>query len=176
MKYLISLAVVCLITVPHVAGQQKPKTLVTGLKDPGGVAVGPGGKIYVTVTENSSRDGTGAVVRIDNGKVVPFATGLDAAMGIVAFQNWLFVADNQRVWRIDAKGKAEVFAAASAFPGPLHQLIGIAVDPESGTLYVSDYGDVDKKKDGTIYRITPKGKVSVVAEAKSLPQINHPPQ
>ena len=42
------------------------------------------------------------------------------------------------VWRIDSRGKAVVFVAAAAFPAPVHTLNDIVVDPESGTLYVTD--------------------------------------
>ena len=49
---------------------------------------------------------------------MPFASGLDDPKGLVAFQGRLFVADKNRVWRIDGAGKAEVFAPASAFPTP----------------------------------------------------------
>ena len=42
--------------------------------------------------------------------------------GMAAFQGSLFVADKKRVWRIDASGKAKVFAPATAFPTtPLFQ-------------------------------------------------------
>ena len=174
MKYLVSLVVVCLIAVPYVAGQPKHETLVTGLKHPAGVAVGPGRKIYVTIGGDQQKKGTGAVVIIENGNAVPFATGLNQPNQIVAFQTWLFVTDQQQIWRIDAKGKAEVFVPTTAFPATPHELIGLAVDPESGTLYVSDHGDVKKEITGAIYRVTPRGKVSLVADAIKMPQIDRP--
>ena len=61
-------------------------------------------------------------MNIDDGKVVPFASGLDDPKGLVALQRWLFVADKKRVWRIDETGKAEVF------------------DPKSGRLWAGDVG------------------------------------
>ncbi len=170
----ILLPLVVLVGVTASAAAEPPKVLATGLDGPSGVAIGPGGRIYVTVTRERDKQGTGAVMRIDNGKAAPFATGLDAPLGIAVYQNWLFIADNHRVWRIDAKGKADVFAPASAFPAVPHQLTGIAADPESGTLFVCDYGDENEQVTGAIYRISPKGTVSLVSSAKTLPQISRP--
>ena len=45
---------------------------------------------------------------------MPFATGLDDPKGMVAWLNWLYVTDKNRVWKIDRKGKPEVIAAAAA--------------------------------------------------------------
>ena len=76
------------------------------------------------------------------------------------------VADEQKVWRIDPKGKATVFAAPDAFPRPPQQLHGIAVD-ETGTLHVADRGVA-------IFRIDPKGKVTLVVDAQKLPALKVP--
>jgi glucose/arabinose dehydrogenase len=149
------------------------RQIATGLMTPSAVAVGPGGKIFVTTAPKNGGDGAGAVVMIENGKAVPFAKGLDDPIGMVAFQQWLFVTDKQRVWRIDAKGKAEVYAAASAFPTLPRDLVGITVDIETGALYVSDLGG-DNEPTYAIYRITPQRKVSLVVDAKSCPEIELP--
>jgi glucose/arabinose dehydrogenase len=149
------------------------KPLVAGLKNPESVAVGSDGRIYVSVIGEFDKDGDGAVMVVDQGKAVPFATGLDDPKGLAAFQEWLFVADKQRVWRIDRKGKATVFAAASAFPTPPLFLNDLTVDIETGTLFVSDSGDL-KGKGGAIYRIDPKGKVSLVTDAKRWPGLHTP--
>lgn len=156
------------------AGDKKlPKPLVTGLKNPESAAVGGDGRIYVTEIGEFGKDGDGRVSVIDKtGKAVPFATGLDDPKGITAWTNLLFVADNKRVWKIDPKGKAVVFAAESAFPNPPVFLNDIVAD-ESGTLYVSDSGDL-KGNGGAVYRIDPKGKVSTITDGQRNSQIKTP--
>ncbi len=137
---------------------------------PTAVAVGLGGKIFVTVRGEEKEEG--AVLRIEDGKAKPFATGLGTPQGMVAYQQWLFVTDKQRIWRIDTNGKPTVFVGPAAFPSPPQSLHAITVDPESGTLYVSD---VDKNaKSSAIYRVDPKGKVSVVLDAKRPPFFRWP--
>jgi glucose/arabinose dehydrogenase len=150
-----------------------PKPLVTGLKNPESVAVGTDGRIYVTEIGEFDKDGDGRVLVIQNGKAVPFTTGLDDPKGLAAYQEWLFVADKNKVWRIDKSGKAELFAPANAFPTTPLFLNDIAVDPESGIVYVSDSGDL-KGKGGAVYRITPKGLVETVTDAQRWPGLHTP--
>ena len=69
---------------------------------------------------------------VENGKAVPFATGLNEPRGIAVFQQWFFVADKDQVWRIDAKGKAEVVVKPSAFPVPPRLLIANAPGSAAG--------------------------------------------
>lgn len=149
-----------------------PRPLVTGLKNPESVAVG-NGKIYISTIGEFDKDGDGAIMVVQGDKVVPFATGLDDPKGLAFFQGSLFVADKNRVWRIDAKGKADVFAPATAFPAPPKFLNDLVVDIESGTLFVSDSGDL-KGQGGAVYRIDPKGKVSVVTDPKRFPGMHTP--
>src|SRR2546425_13344222 len=52
-----------------------PRPLVSGLKKPSAVAVGPQGKVYVATQGQASGDGE--ILLLDNGKAVPFARGLD---------------------------------------------------------------------------------------------------
>jgi glucose/arabinose dehydrogenase len=144
--------------------------LLTGLKDPAAVAVGSDGKVYLTARGSSGADG-GAVLVVEGGKAVPFATGLGAPAGLVAFQQFLFVADRQRVWRVGPKGKADVFAAAKAFPSPPHALGAIDVD-EEGKLYVVDAGE--RPGGGAVYRIDPNRRVSLVSDAKRAPALQAP--
>jgi glucose/arabinose dehydrogenase len=166
MKRLLGVLVVLACWLPTAAAAEpKPKPLVTGLSKPHSVAVGFDRRIYVTETG-------GRVVVIQDGKAVPFATELGSPRGIVAFQQWLFVADAKRVWRIDQKGKATEFAAEKAFPTPPSALKGITVD-ETGTLYVTDEGD-DKDNNGAIFRIDPKGKVTLVVDHKKNPAVKWP--
>jgi glucose/arabinose dehydrogenase len=164
-------AAVCFLTVqPLHAGE---KQLVTGLKNPESVAVGSDGRIYVSAIGEFGKPGDGAIMLVHNGKATPFASGLDDPKGVAVYQKWLFVADNNRIWRIDLQGKKDVFVPANAFPATPLFLNDIVADPESGTLYVSDSGDL-KGNGGVIYRISPKGKVSVVTDAKRWPELHSP--
>ena len=159
--------------VPAVAAADLPKPLAVGLNRPTAVAVavGDGGKVYVTV--RGAKDGAGAVLRIDEGLPVVYATGLDTPTGLAAYQKWLFVADKKHVWRIDPQGKPEVFAGALTFPTATQSLQAITVDPESGILYVSDVGD-SKGNGAAVYSISPKGKVNLVLDKKRLPSLHTP--
>ena len=114
--------------------------MVTGLTNPEPVAVNTQGQVFVSVIGERDRDGDDAVLKIEQGKIVPFASGLNDPKGLVAHQQWLFVADKNRIWRIDGEGKAAVFAPASAFPTSPLFLNDLAVDVETGTLYVSEVG------------------------------------
>jgi len=172
LKRVIASALVLAFVSAAGAADKLPKPLVEGLKKPECVTTGFGGKIYVTEIGEFDKDGDGRVLVVENGKAVPFAVGLDDPKGIVFFQNFLFVADKTRVWRIDAKGKATVFAAADAFPIKPQFLNDICVD-EAGTLYVSDSGDLSGKG-GAIFRIDPKGKATLVADEKKAPILKIP--
>lgn len=149
-----------------------PEPMVTGLKNPESVCVGPGGRIYVTCIGEFDKDGDGSVVVIENGKAKPFVEGLDDPKGIVAFQQNLFVADKKRVVRIGPTGKLVVVADQKAFPIPPIFLNDIAAD-EYGGLYVSDSGDL-KGAGGAIFRIDQKGKVTLVADPKKTPELKTP--
>jgi hypothetical protein len=168
------LVVLSLCLPATAAAQDKlPKPLLTGLRNPESVAVGLDRRIYITEIGEFDKDGDGRVVVIDpSGKAVPFATGLDDPKGMVSWLNWLYVTDKKRVWKIDRKGKAEVVAAAAAFPTPPLFLNDIAVD-ELGTLYVSDSGDL-KGGGGAIFRIPQKGKITLVADPNTIPQMKTP--
>src|SRR5262249_47733832 len=154
------------------AADKLPRPIVTGLKNPAAVAIGANNRTYITVMGEGLKDGDGSVVVMENGNVKPFASGLGDPNGIVAWSEWLFVADKHRIWRIDKQGNAEVFAAEKAFPSPPIQLAGLTID-EEGTLYVSDYGDF-QGDGGAIFRIDQKGKVRLVADQKRIKELHRP--
>jgi glucose/arabinose dehydrogenase/sugar lactone lactonase YvrE len=159
---------------PVLAGGKTPlKPMVTGLKNPESVAIGTDGRIYISVIGEFDKDGDGAVMVVQDGKAVPFAIGLDDPKGLIAWRDWLFVTDKKRVWRIDKKGKATVFAAAAAFPSPPVFLNDIDVEPQSGTFYVSDSGDT-KGKGAAVYSIDEFGKVGLVIDSKKYPALKGP--
>ena len=177
MKRCLALAAILLFATQLIrAADQPDKPLVTGLKNPASVATGPGGKVYISVTAEPGKDGTGAVMVLDKGNPVPFASGLDDPRGIAAYQKSLFVADKNRIMRVDTKGKAQVFVAAEAFPQPPSNLRDLAVDPESGKIYVSDMGHktATTGTPGAIYCITQKKQVTVVLDPKAPLEIKRP--
>jgi glucose/arabinose dehydrogenase/sugar lactone lactonase YvrE len=173
MRQSFGLALVVCCLVSRAGAQQTPQVLVSGLTKPESVALDSQGRMFVTVIGESDRNGDGAVVKIEEGKAVPFASGLDDPKRLIAYNGSLFVADRTRVWRIDGHGKAEVFAAAAAFPTPPLFLNDLAVDVESGTLFVSDSGN-RRGDGGAVYRITPKGVVTQVLDKKRLPALHTP--
>jgi len=173
MSQLLLLAGMFLQGVPPLAGAPLPKPIFTGLKNPQSVAVGNDGRIYISESGAFGKDGHGRILVVDKaGQAVPFATGLDDPRGMVFSQKSLFVNDNKRVWRIDQKGKAKVFAAKEAFPREPLLLKDIAAD-EKGILYVSDSGDL-QGAGGAVFRIDPKGKVSLVADVRGIPGLKVP--
>src|SRR5207249_4046720 len=59
------------------------------------------------------------------------------------------------------------------FPTEPLFLNDIAADPESGMIYVSDSGNL-QGAGGAVYRITPNGLVTLVANARTLPGLHTP--
>jgi glucose/arabinose dehydrogenase len=168
-------------------GKTALKPLVTGLKNPESVCIGPDRRTYISLIGEFNKDGDGSVVVLEGGKAVPFATGLDDPKGMVSAGGFLYVTDKKRVWRIDMKGKAEVLVAAEAFPTPPIFLNDIeAVTNQAGgyVLYVSDSGA--EGSGGAVYRIDvpppgPRGKgkgrpakVTTLVDTRKHPQIKAP--
>ena len=182
------LAILVVVAQLVVAADQPEKPLATGLKHPASVASGPGGKIYVALPGEAGKAGTGSVAVLNNGKAMAFASGLDDPRGMVNFRTLLFVADKNRVLRIDAKGKAEVVVDTKDFPAPPIDFRNLAVDYENGKLYVSDAGDKNGKG-GAVYSIAQmlqkgfkgqkgpgnqKPQISVVTDQTRWPELQRP--
>src|ERR1700735_1117028 len=103
-RYL-SLALLVLAGSAPAPAAELPKPLLEGLVNPESVAIGPGGKMYVSIIGEFDKDGDGSVVVIENGKAVPVVTNLDDPKGIAFFQRWLFIADKKKVLRVDLFAK-----------------------------------------------------------------------
>jgi gluconolactonase len=139
---------------------QRPQ-IITGLKQPESVAVGPDGKVYVSETGEYEKANDGYISVLEGGKLRRFAVGLDDPHGIKWYRDHLFVSDNMgMVWRIDAQGKPERFVDATDFPRKITNFNDLEIDGD-GNLYLSDSGDWDGGG-GAIYRITQDKKITPV--------------
>jgi sugar lactone lactonase YvrE len=136
-------------------------TIVSGLKQPESIAIGPGGKVYVSETGEYEKANDGYISILEAGELRRFATGLDDPHGIKWWRDHLFVSDNMgMVWRIDAKGTVERFVDATDFPRKVTNFNDIEID-SAGNLYVSDSGDWEGGG-GVIFRITQDKKITTV--------------
>ncbi|MCS7020312.1 MAG: PQQ-dependent sugar dehydrogenase [Gemmataceae bacterium] len=171
------LGVVTHFAYTPLARADEPKTLASGLVNPESVCIGPGNRIFVTVIGEFDKDGDGAVLVLEEGKVRTFVGGLNDPKGITAFQKWLYVTDKNRLLRIDTAAKtpqAEVFVPADKFPEKPQFLNDVTVDAENGTIYVSDSGDL-MGGGGAVYRVHPQTRaVSTVISTKKFPALKTP--
>jgi sugar lactone lactonase YvrE len=139
---------------------QQPQ-IVTGLKQPESIAVGPDRRVYVSETGEYEKANDGSISILEAGKTRTFATGLDDPHGIKWWRNYLFVSDNMgMVWRIDTKGNVERFVDATDFPRKITNFNDMEIGAD-GTIYLSDSGEWEGRG-GVIFRITQDKKVSVV--------------
>ena len=139
---------------------QEPQ-IVTGLKQPESVAIGPDGKVYISETGEYEKANDGYISIFEAGKLRRFAEGLDDPHGIKWYRDHLYVSDNMgMVWRIDARGNPERFVDATDFPRKITNFNDLEIDA-SGNLYLSDSGDWEGRG-GAIYRIGQDKRISVV--------------
>lgn len=171
-KYAIAAGLAAMVSSAPLAALDK--VIVTrGLSTPESVVVGFRGKIFVSQIGEFDKDGDGSVAIVDpKGKVEIFAKGLDDPKGLAFRGHFLYAADKQRIWRIDSKGKSEVFVAPEAFPITPKFLNDLAFDTR-GNLYVSDSGDLEGH-DGAIFKVTAKGTVSTVVTGKESQLVKSP--
>ncbi|MFD0928532.1 SMP-30/gluconolactonase/LRE family protein [Methylophilus glucosoxydans] len=140
---------------------------LSGFAMPESVFASPDGTLYVSEIGEFGKAGDGKITRIAaDGTRTTLAEGLNDPKGLDLFNGQLYVADNDRVVRIDASnGKQTVVAAASAFPQKPVFLNDIEIDG-LGNVYVSDSGD-DNGKGAGIFKLTPEGKVTQVLKANA---------
>ncbi|MDZ7735025.1 MAG: PQQ-dependent sugar dehydrogenase [Gammaproteobacteria bacterium] len=151
------------------AAQKKPQapqktgdlTRITGLQMPESAVAHPDGRVFVSEIGEFGKDGDGRISVINpDGSQAILADFLDDPKGIDLWNNALYVADNDRVLRIDMNGDVMVFAMPEDFPGTPQFLNDIEIDGK-GNIYVSDSGNDDGDNSG-IYRVTQEGEVSEV--------------
>ena len=137
LRYL-SLALL-MLAAPAARAAELPKPIVEGLVNPESVAIGPGGKMYVSVIGEFDKDGDGSIAVIEDGKAKTLVGGLDDPKGIAFFQNWLYIADKTKVLRVNVLAKdpkAELVADAAKFPRRAESSLNdIAIDPESNPFF-----------------------------------------
>jgi gluconolactonase len=139
---------------------QQPQ-IITGLKQPESIAIGPGGKVYVSETGEYEKANDGYISILEGGKLRRFATGLDDPHGIKWYKDHLFVSDNMgMVWRIDAQGTPERFVDATDFPLKTTNFNDLEIDSE-GNLYISDSGDWEGGG-GIIFRVGQDKKIETI--------------
>ena len=163
-------AAVCLTLASAAHGGAE--RVVKGLVNPESVLVGPRGEIYVSQIGEFSKDGDGSVVRVKpDGTLEPFVAGLNDPKGLAHDGINLYVTDRDQIWRIDPKGIATVFVNRAAFP-MVPKFLNDIVHDGAGHLYVSDSGA--KGGAGAIFRISARGKVSVVSNSAIDPLVKSP--
>lgn len=147
------------VTAVPLVGQQPQ--IITGLKQPESVGIGPGGKVYVSETGEYEKANDGYISLLEGGKLRRFATGLDDPHGIKWYKDHLFVSDNMGlVWKIDSQGNVERFVDATDFPRKITNFNDIEIDSQ-GNIYLSDSGDWEGGG-GNIFRITQDKKITAV--------------
>lgn len=168
------LSLLLLLGGPALAVAQPPKPLAEGMTNPESVAVAPDGRVFVSIIGAFDKDGDGSVAVVANGTVTPVVSGLNDPKGIAIYQKWLYVADKTKLLRIDTTAKepkAETYVDAARFPVAPQFLNDVAVDPESGVVFVSDSGDRNGAG-GAVFRVVPvpqpKGKA---AQPKGEPKV-----
>jgi glucose/arabinose dehydrogenase len=138
-----------------------------GFVMPESVFASPDGTRYVSEIGEFGKAGDGKITRIAaDGKRTTLAEGLNDPKGLDVFNGQLYVADIDRVVRIDtSNGKQTIVAAASAFPQKPVFLNDIEIDG-LGNVYISDSGD-DNGKGAGIFKLTPEGKLTQVLKGNA---------
>lgn len=138
---------------------------ITGLKTPESAIQGKDGRIYISEINGFGKDGDGQISVVDkDGKLSVFASGMDDPKGLAMIGDKLYVADKTRVLEVYPDGTWAVYGAQMAFPATPIFLNDLVAD-NAGNLYVSDSGSL--KDGGQIFKINPKGKVSLVVDSKN---------
>ena len=148
--------------------------VVSGLVNPESAIVGGDRRIYVSEIGEFGKDGDGRISVIGkSGERATFTARLDDPKGLAAWKHTLFVADKTRIWKIDRQGRAAVFVEAKDFPRPPLFLNDLTFDSR-GNLYVSDNGDERNGGNGAIFKISAKGRVTLIINEAADARIKSP--
>lgn len=131
--------------------------VVKGFKNPESVLADKAGRVFVSEIGEFDKDGDGQISVIEpDGKRSVFAKGMNDPKGLALVGSELYVADKDRILKVDKDGEWVVLADKSAFPVPPSFLNDLEPDYEGKYLYVSDSGDIANQggASGAIYRIT----------------------
>jgi sugar lactone lactonase YvrE len=159
MPYAGALVALAVASVGPLAAQE-PR-IITGLRQPESIAIGPQGQVYVSETGEYEKANDGYISLLEAGRTRRFAGGLDDPHGIKWWRGHLFVSDNMGlVWRIDAKGNVERIVDATDFPRKITNFNDLEID-SAGNIYISDSGDWEGRG-GAIFRITQDKKITAV--------------
>ncbi|MGH7527236.1 MAG: SMP-30/gluconolactonase/LRE family protein [Gemmatimonadales bacterium] len=154
------LAGLAAVAPPAALVAQEPQ-IISGLKQPESIAIGPRGQVYVSETGEYETANDGYISILAGDTLRRFASGLDDPHGIKWWRGHLFVSDNMgMVWRIDAKGNVERFVDATDFPRKVTNFNDIEIDT-AGNIYISDSGHWEGRG-GVIFRITQDKQITVV--------------
>jgi gluconolactonase len=174
LRVAVARALVLSVVMAAASAAAKEPRVVSGFKNPESVLALDDGRILVSQIGEFGRDGDGSIAAIDKaGKITVFASGLNDPKGLAREGQFIYAADRNGVWKIDAKGNAKVFVDAQAFPKPPKFLNDLVVDG-NGNVYVSDSGDMKMGGGGAIYKIDRGGRVSTVVSAEQDGRIKSP--
>lgn len=145
--------------------------IISGFVSPESVVQDAKGDIYVSEIGEFNKDGDGKITRISiDGKLSTFASGMDDPKGLILVGKSLYVADKNRILKVEQDGNWTVFGSTMAFPQTPIFLNDITSDG-SGNLYVSDSGNL--KSGGAIFKIAKDKKITIVLN-ENTPEILAP--
>lgn len=139
---------------------------VAGLAMPESAVAHPDGRVFISEIGEFGQGGDGqiSIINTDGSKSI-LAAGLNDPKGIDLFNNELYVADINKVLKIDMAGHVEVLADKKSLPGKAEFLNDLEIDG-NGTVFVSDSGTEDGQNAG-VYKITAAGDISEVLNSGS---------
>jgi sugar lactone lactonase YvrE len=147
--------------------QRSGEDVIGGLSTPESVAIGPDGKYYISNLGRPGLRGDGAIKVVEDGTVKDLVTGLDDPKGVIVWEDHLYVADIDKVWRISLTGEKELLLGPEDFPRRPLFLNDIAISA-SGNLYISD------TQLGLIFKVSTDHEVSILADRSSFPELRGP--
>ena len=160
MKHLLSLLLFLTLAAGRPPRANCPNRSSPGCKNPESVAIGPDGRIYVSVIGEFDKDGDGTVVVIETARPSPFATGLDDPKGIGRLPA---VALRRR--QESGAGASTQAARPTSSPRPTRSRRRRCSSTTSPSIpraapSMSAIPATSRAAAGAVYRIDPKGTVS----------------